>query len=152
MPSESHSATIDTPVEAVWNILVGIESWPRWLHVPYASESVTVLSAAPTEVGTEFILKGRLSFRLFARITQLEEMRLLAFEVHRSEYPSDRLFFKRASIAIELGKVNEGETRVTCTHWVDGKGLLGQLYMATAFRPFLITNVQRVVRSLAQAV
>jgi hypothetical protein len=91
-----------------------------------------------------------LSFRLFARVTQLEERRLFAFEIHRSEYPSDRLLFKRACIALELGEVSDGETRVTCTHWVEGKGRLGQLYMATVFRPFLIVNVRRIVRSLAR--
>ncbi len=151
MPSQSYSATIGVPAETVWELLVGIESWPQWLHVPYASESVTVVSAGPIAEGTEFILRGRLSFRLFARVTQLEEMRLFAFEIHRSEYPSDRLFFKRASIALKLGEANDGETRVTCTHWIEGKGRLGQLYMATAFRPFLIFNVRRIVRSLAQS-
>ncbi len=151
MPSQSHSATIRAPAETVWGLLVGIESWPRWLHVPYASESVTIVSTGPIAVGTEFILQGRLSFRLFARVTQLKEMRLFAFETHRSEYPSDRLLFKRASISLELDQANDGETRVTCTHWVEGKGRLGQLYMATAFRPFLFLNVRRIVRSLAQS-
>jgi len=139
-------------VETVWSLLVGLESWPRWLRVPYASESITVDSAGPPHVGTGFTLKGQWSFRLFARVEQLEEMRLLAFEIESSEYPSDRLFFKRARISIELSKVDQGRTRVTCTHWVEGKGLLGRLYMATAFRPFLRSNVRRVVRSIADSV
>lgn len=151
MPTESQTATVDARLEDVWNLLIDVESWPRWLHVPYASESVTIASPAPTQVGTELILKGRMSFRLFARITQLEEMRGLAFEVHRSEYPSDRLFFQRACIAFQVSRLT-GKTQVTCTHQVEGKGPLGRLYMATAFRPFLDANVKRVLRSLARSV
>ena len=152
MPSASHSATIDSPVEAVWRLLIDLESWPRWLRVPYASESVAADSLEPPHVGTEFTLKGKMRFALFARIERLEDLRLLAFEITRSEYPSDRLFFKRARISIELSEVDSGRTRVTCVHWVQGKGLLGRLYMATVFRPFLRDNVLRVVQSIAESV
>lgn len=152
MPASRSSATIDAPVETVWARLADIASWPRWLGVPYASESVTIADAASPRVGTEFVLQGSLPFRLFARITEWREEQLLAFEIYRSEYPSDRLFFQRASVAIELRKLDEASTRATCTHRVEGKGIIGKLYMATVFRPFLISNTRRVVRSLREAV
>ena len=152
MPRASHSATVEAPIEALWQRLADIEAWPRWLSAPYVSESVTIATPAPPSPGTELVLKGRLSYRLFARITDWQDGRLLAFEVYRSEYPSDRLFFRRAVIAIELEKVDGTRTRVTCRHQVEGKGVLGRLYMATAFRPFLAANVRRIVQDLARAV
>jgi len=152
MPSASHSATVEAPIEALWPRLADIQSWPRWLSAPYASESVTLAAPPPPKPGTELVLKGRLSYRLFARVTDWQDERLLAFEVYRSEYPSDRLFFQRAVIAIELEKVDETRTRVTCRHQVEGKGVLGRLYMTTAFRPFLAANVRRIVQDLARAV
>ena len=152
MPSASHSATVEAPIEALWERLAGIELWPTWLSAPYASESVTIASPAPAKPGAELVLKGRFTYRLFARITEWQERRLLAFEVYRSEYPSDRLFFRRACIAIELERLDEARTRVTCRHDAEGKGVLGRLYMATAFRPFLIANVRRIASDLARAV
>jgi len=151
MARARHVAIIPVPVATLWARLSDLEAWPRWLHVPYASDSVTIVSPMPTAVGTEFTLKGRMAFRLFARISQWEEEGCLAFEVYRSEYPSDRLFFKRAVIAIELERLDERRTRVTCTHRAEGKGLLGAMYMAMVMRPFLSSNVRRIVDSLGQA-
>ena len=113
---------------------------------------MTLAPPAPPRAGTELVLKGRFSYRLFARITEWRDGRRLAFEVYRSEYPSDRLFFRRAVIAIALDKVDETRTRVTCRHQVEGSGVLGMLYMATAFRPFLRANVRRIVQDLARGV
>ena len=152
MPSASHSATVSAPIDALWDRLAAIESWPRWLTAPYADQSVTLAPPAPPRAGTELVLKGRFSYRLFARITDWQDGRLLSFEVYRSEYPSDRLFFRRAAIAIELEKLDEVHTRVTCRHQVEGSGVLGMLYMATAFRPFLRANVRRIVQDLARGV
>ena len=152
MPRARHVAIIPAPVGVLWARLGDLEGWPRWLRVPYASESVSIASSTPTALGTEFTLKGRMAYRLFARISQWEEERRLAFEVYRSEYPSDRLFFKRAVIDIELERLDEGRTRVTCTHRAEGKGLVGKLYMAVVMRPFLSTNVRCIVDSLDQAV
>src|SRR3989304_3380874 len=107
MPSASYSEMVEAPIEALWQRLADIESWPRWLRAPYASESVAIATPAPLSPGTELVLQGRLSSRLFARITAGQEGRLLGFEVYRSEYPSDRLFFRWAAIAIELEELDE---------------------------------------------
>lgn len=152
MARARHSAIIAAPVAALWARLADLQAWPRWLRVPYASQSVTITSPPPAAVDTEFTLKGRMAYRIFARISQWEEERGLAFEIYRSEYPSDRLFFKRAVIAIELERLDEGRTRVTCTHRAEGKGLLGAVYMAVVMRPFLSSNVHWIVDSLAQAI
>ncbi len=152
MPTAHHSAAVQAPVEALWARLADLESWPRWLLVPYASEAVTIASPGPTAVGTEFVLKGRMKARLFARITELEDRRHLAFEIYRSEYPSDRLFFGRPSISIELETVDAAHTRIKCTHRLEGKGAIGKLYAAVVMRPFLAVNVQRIVDSFVAAV
>ena len=151
MPRASHSATVEAPIEGLWQRLADIESWPRWLSAPYVSESVASATPAPPSPGTELVLKGRLRYRLFARITDWQKERLLGFEVYHSEYPSDRLFFRRAAIAIELEELDEAHTRLTCRHEVEGRGVLGRLYMATAFRPFLSANVRRIVQDLVRA-
>ncbi len=149
MPSASRSAIIQAPVEALWRRLAEIESWPRWLRVPYASESLTVTSGGPVAEGTEFTMKGRLKSRLFARITAWKENRWLAFEICRSDYPSDRLTFGRAIITIELEPLEEGRTRVTCHHRLDGRGVLGRLYAVVVMRALMSTNTQRILDSLA---
>ena len=151
MPAARHTGTVDAPVEELWARLADIASWPRWLHVPYATEAVSPAAPGPVGLGTEFTLKGSLPYRLFARITEWQERQRLAFEIYRSEYPSDRLFFRRATIAVELEQLDEARTRATCTHRVEGKGVLGAVYMATVFRPFLSTNAQRIVQSLRLA-
>ena len=148
MPSARASAIAAAPVLAVWALLADIERWPRWLRVPYADQAVSVSSAGPPGAGTEFTLQGKLPFRLFARVSEWQEGQRLAFEIYRSEYPSDRLFFRRAAIAIELDDLGDGRTRVTCAHSVWGRGVLGRLYMATAFRPFLRSSARGFVRSL----
>ena len=150
MPTARHSVIVAAPAGAVWARLADVASWPRWLRAPYASESVTVANS-PVGVGTEFVLKGSLPFRLFASVTEWREEQLLSFQIYRSEYPSDRLFFERAVITIELDRLDETRTRATGIHRVAGKGLLGTLYMATVFRPFLMSNVRRFVRSLREA-
>lgn len=152
MARARHSAVIAASIAVLWARLSDLEGWPRWLRVPYASEAVSITSSPPAAVGTEFSLKGRLAYRLFARISRWEEGRCLAFEIHRSQYPSDRLFFKRAVIAIELEGLDEGRTRVTCTHRAEGKGPWGGLYMAVVMRPFLSANVHWITDSLGQAV
>ena len=151
MATSRHAGVVDASVDAVWGRLADVQSWPRWLDVPYASESVSIGTGGALGVGTELVLKGSLPFRLFARITEWREGQLLAYEIDRSEYPSDRLFFRRASITIELAKLDEGRTRATCSHHVEGKGFFGRLYMATVFRPFLRSNARRIVRSLRSA-
>jgi len=151
MPSARASAIADAPVSAVWALLADIERWPRWLRVPYADQAVSVSSAGPPRAGAEFTLQGKLPFRLFARVSEWQEGRRLAFEIYRSEYPSDRFFFRRAAIAIDLEELG-GHTRVTCTHSVWGRGVLGRLYMATAFRPFLRSSARGFVRSLRSSV
>ncbi len=151
MPSASHSAIVKATPDAVWGRLADIESWPRWLRVPYASESAVLASRAPAGAGTEFTLKGSMKARLFARVTEWQDKRHLAFEIYRSEYPSDRLFFGRAVISIELEAL-ASSTKVTCRHSLEGKGFVGRLYAAVVMRPFLKTNVQRMADSLAAAV
>ena len=100
--------------------------------------------------GTEFVLKGRLSYRLFARITEWLPNHRLAFEIHRSEYPSDRLTFARAVISIDLEPLEDGRTRVTCEHTLWHSNPVGKAYAATVMRPFLKANVQRIVDGLVE--
>ena len=152
MPRARSSAVLNAPGTAVWARLADLERWPRWLRVPYADTVVIVTGAAPLGDGTELTLQGKLPFRLFARIKEWEESRRLAFEIYRSEYPSDRFFFRRAVIAIDLATLDDNRTRVTCTHTVQGRGLLGRLYMATVFRPFLIASARGFVQGLRSSV
>jgi hypothetical protein len=99
--------------------------------------------------GAEFTMKGRrLPYRLFARITDWQPERRLAFEIHRSEYPSDRLTFGSAAITITLERLEDGRTRVTCEHMLKHRGPIGVAYAATVMRPFLKSNVQRIVDGL----
>jgi hypothetical protein len=142
---------IDAAVGPIWALLADLESWPKWIRVPYLTESVTISSTGTTETGTEFVLKGRLKSRLFARIVEWMPERRLAFEVYRSEYPSDRLTFGRALITIDFESLDEQHTRVTCEHWLEGRGAQGRIYAATVMRPLIATNAQRIVDSLAQA-
>ncbi len=151
MPAARHTSIADAPVDSVWRRLADIESWPHWLHVPYASRSVQIVSRPPIGVGTEFILKGRLRFALFARITDWSVTRRLEFEIHRSEYPSDRLFFKRALIRIDLAALDAQRTRIHCTHRLEGKGRAGRLYAGIVMRPFIASNLRRIVDSLIAA-
>ena len=148
MPSARHSAVCAAPVSVLWTRLEDLGSWPRWLRAPYAGQSVTLASAAPARPGAEFVMKGRLPYRLFARITEWQPERRLGFEIYRSEYPSDSLTFGRARIAIDLEPLPDGRTRVTCEHRLWGRGLAGRLYAATVMRPFLKANVQRIIDSL----
>ena len=144
--SARHSAIARAPPGVLWARMADLESWPRWLHVPYAGESVTL--ASPADSGAEFVMKGRLAYRLFARVTDRQPERRLEFEIYRSEYPSDRLTFGHARIAIELEPLEGGRTRVKCEHRLWGRGVAGRLYAATVMRPFLATNVQRIVDAL----
>jgi uncharacterized protein YndB with AHSA1/START domain len=151
MPTARRIASIAAPPEAIWRILADVESWPRWLRVPYAGESVTASPPGEPGAGTEIVLKGRLRHRLFARLTAWEPGRCLAFEIHRSEYPLDRWFFHHAVIRIEIADRPAGGATVTCTHRLQGKGPAGRLYAALVMRPFLAFNVQRIIDSLATA-
>jgi hypothetical protein len=146
MPSARHSAAAGASAADIWARLAGLPSWPRLLHLQYADESVT-LESVP-DVGAEFTMKGRLSYRLFARLTGWQPQRRLAFEIHRSEYPSDRLTFSRAVISITLEPLDANRTRVTCEHTLWGRGPVGRAYAATVMRPFLKSNVQRIVDGL----
>jgi len=147
----TRSARVEAPVERVWDLIAGIERWPRWIDAPYASESVTWASAGPPAAGSQFVMKGRLAFRLFARVTDWEEGRSLRFEVTRSEYPSDRLFLARAEAGFRLESLDAQLTSVTYDHSAEGRGLLGRAYMATAFRLFLSRNASRVIAGLQLA-
>jgi len=147
MPAARCSACTGVPVAAVWSGLADISSWPRLLHLPYASESV-VLDSGPPALGSEFVMKGTLPYRLFARITDWQPERRLEFEIYRSEYPSDRLTFGRARISIELEAMDDGRSRVTCEHRLWGRGLAGRVYAATVMRPLLKSNVQRFIDGL----
>ncbi len=152
MPRAQYSQAVDAPAQDLWAKLSDVEAWPRWLRVPYADGSVRLTDRAATP-GSEVVLQGRrLPFRLFGRLVECEEARRLAIEIERSEYPSDRLFFRRARITVHLASVDDRRTRVNCAHEVEGKGPLGALYMASVFRPFLRANVRAIVRSLAEAV
>jgi hypothetical protein len=93
-------------------------------------------------------MKGRLSYRLFARVTEWQPEQRLEFEIHRSEYPSDRLTFGRAVISIGLEPLEDGRTRVTCEHTLWHRGPVGKAYAATVMRPLLKSNVQRIVDGL----
>lgn len=148
MVTARHAATINVPVDVAWRRLADLASWPRWLLVPYASESLTITSAPPTGQGSEFTLKGRLPYRLFARVVEWQEARLLSYEIYRSEYPSDRLFFRQAVIRVQLEPIDSGRTAVRCSHTLEGRGFAGRLYAATVMRPFISTNVQRIVDGL----
>jgi hypothetical protein len=97
-------------------------------------------------------MRGRLRYRLFARVTDWRPERRLAFEIYRSEYPLDRLFFGRAEISVALEPAAAGgRTRVTCEHRLWGRGAAGRVYASTVMRPFLRANVQSIVDSLAAA-
>jgi hypothetical protein len=166
MPSASRSAVAHASAADVWTRLADLTSWPHLLHLQYADESVTFVdpttgvgfqpdvgksgAGANPDVskGAEFVMKGRLSYRLFARVTDWQPERRLEFEIHRSEYPSDRLTFGRAIIAITLEPLDENRTRVTCEHTLWGRGPAGRAYAATVMRPFLKSNVQRIVDGL----
>lgn len=151
MPVARAFAVVRAPIGAVWERLVDLQSWPRWMRVAYVTESVSVTSAATSGVGTEFVMKGRLKSRLFARVVEWTPERQFAFEIYRSGYPSDRLTFGRAVITLDLERADEGKTRVTCEHRLEGRGLRGRVYAATVMRPLIKTNAQRIVESLAQA-
>ncbi len=151
MPTARHAAVIAAPVSDLWSLLASLESWPRWMHVPYVSESVRVTSEGPAGPGAEFEMKGRLGSRLFARVTAWEEERRLEYEIYRSEYPSDRLTFGRAVITIVLEPLGPDRTKATCEHRLEGKGLAGRAYAATVMRPLIKANAQRIVDSLAAA-
>jgi len=146
MPTACHSAVANASASDLWARLSDLPSWPRLLLLPYADEFVT-LDGEPS-VGAEFVMKGRLSYRLFARITDWQPERRLEFEIHRSEYPSDRLTFGRAVISILLDPLDDVRTRVTCEHVLLGRGPAGRAYAATVMRPFLKSNVQRIVDGL----
>jgi hypothetical protein len=94
-------------------------------------------------------MKGRLSYGLFARITEWQPESRMAFEIYRSEYPSDRLTFRRAVISIDLEPLDDGRTRVTCEHTLWHRNPVGKAYAATVMRPLLKSNVQRIVDGLA---
>jgi Polyketide cyclase / dehydrase and lipid transport. len=148
MVTAHHSVTAGAPVEALWKRLADLQSWPRWLRVPYATQSVSITSAQRTGLGTEFTMKGQLPYRLFALITEWKELRRLGFEIYRSDYPSDRWFFARASIAVELEPINDRHTVVRCTHILEGRGFLGRLYARIVMRSFLHRNTRQIVGSL----
>ena len=153
MPAASHSAVTNASATAIWARLADLASWPRLLHLQYADESVQlahpeVSKDDPVGLGAEFVMKGRLPYRLFARITDWQPQRRLEFEIYRSEYPSDRLTFGRARISIELEATDDGRTRVTCEHRLWGRGPLGRVYATTVMRPLLKSNVQRIVDGL----
>jgi hypothetical protein len=93
-------------------------------------------------------MKGRLAYRLFGRITDWQPESRLAFEIYRSEYPSDRLTFGRAVISIDLEPLDKERTRVTCEHALWHRNPVGKAYAATIMRPFLKANVQRIVDGL----
>ena len=151
MPAASYARTAPVAAEAVWALLEDIESWPRWLRAPYASARATPDVAGPVREGTTFALQGSLPYRLHARVVACEPPRRLSFEFERSEYPSDRLVFGGARITVDVEPAGEGRTRVACRHEVAGKGVLGRLYMATVFRPFLWRNVRWFVNGLVDA-
>lgn len=151
MPVATHSAVVDAAPAALWPLLADLESWPRWMGAPYASRSVRIISQGPIGSGTEFVMKGRLKARLFARVLDWAPEKRLAYEIHRSEYPSDRLFFRRAVVCVALAPEGERRTRITCTHELTGRGFLGHIYAATLMRPLMKTNVQRIVDGLRAA-
>ena len=153
MPAARYSAVTSIPASVLWRKLADIGSWPRWLRAPYADERVVITSpeGRAERIGSEFTLKGRLPYRLFARITDWQPERRLEFEIYRSEYPSDRLTFGHASIAISLELADDARTRVSCEHRPLGKGPGGRLYAATVMRPFLRANVRRIVDNLIAA-
>lgn len=147
----TRSVRIEAATGRVWGLIANLEGWPRWLDVPYATRSVTVTSPDPRGRGSEIVLRGRLSFRLFARVIDWDEGRSLRLEIFRSDYPSDRLFFARASAGFTLEQVGDSATRVTYDHSVQGKGPLGRLYMATIFRLLLRGNAARILAGLQRA-
>jgi uncharacterized protein YndB with AHSA1/START domain len=151
VPIVTHSAVVDAAPGALWRLLSDLESWPRWMGAPYASESVLITSQGATAAGTEFVMKGRLKARLFARVLDWLPEQRLAYEIHRSEYLSDRLFFQRAVVSVVLAPEGDRRTRITCTHELTGRGLLGSIYAATLMRPLMQTNVQRIVDGLRAA-
>ena len=139
--------------EAIWERLADLRSWPRWLGVPWAAESVQLEATEKEEMlGAVVVFKGRLPYRLFATITDWRPPRRLALRIYRSEYPSDRLTFRCAEISIELAEVDDRRTQVICKHVLFGKGPAGALYAATIMRLFLKSNVQRMLDGLAAAV
>ncbi len=98
------------------------------------------------------MLQGALPIRLFARIVVWEPGRALRFEVVRSEYPSDKLFLRRASAGFALEELAAGVSKVTYDQTAEGKGLVGRLYMATVFSVFLRRNAARILAGLRRAV
>jgi len=143
---------IEADIESVWQIIADLGGWPRWIDAPYASRSVAITSAGQVGPGCEFVLQGRLPFHLFARIVEWEPRRTLRYEVVRSEYPSDRLFLRRASAGFALEELEGGVTKVTYEQTAESKGPLGRLYMATVFRFLLRSNADRVLAGLQGAV
>ena len=127
--------------------MADVERWPRWIGAPYASESV----AWEPPGGSTFVLKGRLPYKLSARLSERDEPRAFRFEFTASEYPSDRLFLAHAEAAFDLEAVDADRTAVTYTHAAEGRGLLGRAYMATVFRLFLMRNASRIVAGLRRA-
>ena len=153
MPAARHTAIAKATPNVLWEKLADLESWPRWVGVPWAAESVQLEATEKEEMlGAVVVFKGRLPYRLFATITDWRPPRRLAFKIYRSEYPSDRLTFRWAEISIELAEVDDRRTQVICKHVLLGKGPAGALYAATIMRLFLKSNVQRMLDGLAAAV
>jgi uncharacterized protein YndB with AHSA1/START domain len=65
---------IAAPIEAVWEVLTGVDDWPRWF-----SEGKSAEIAGPVAPGTTLRMKSRDPGTITARIEQVEKPHLLAW-------------------------------------------------------------------------
>ena len=65
---------IGAPIEVVWDVLTGVDDWPRW----YA-EGESAAIAGPVAPGTTFRMKGRAPGTIKARIESAEKPHVLAW-------------------------------------------------------------------------
>jgi uncharacterized protein YndB with AHSA1/START domain len=65
---------IGAPLEVVWDVLTGVDDWPRWF-----TEGESAAIAGPVAPGTTFRMKGRAPGTIKARIESAEKPHVLAW-------------------------------------------------------------------------
>ena len=65
---------IGAPLEVVWDLLTGVDDWPRWF-----TEGESAAIAGPVAPGTTFRMKGRAPGTIKARIESAEKPHVLAW-------------------------------------------------------------------------
>lgn len=117
--SDSASADIDAPIDAVWSIVQGLERWPEWQGT---LGSLDILEQDPHGQAT------RCAIELDAKVKVIKMKLTCAYEAPR------RLTFERVSGDLsalsgswQLDDLGDGRTRATYQLDVNPGGVLGFL-------------------------